>query len=134
MRSTRARLSQASPSAEGTANEVEGRSGYGLVLLSQKCSGGLRYGQLDRRQRAEAVPLFGTRVRLGLVRLDMGFIAKSGFRPRLVLACLATYTQAPGDRLKASRDVCPQRPGGLSRMLVIGALLSRGGPGMPHRA
>src|ERR1700680_3677577 len=30
--------------AEGAANEVEGRSGYGLVLLSQKCSGGLRYG------------------------------------------------------------------------------------------
>ena len=39
--------------------------------------------QLDRQQSAEAVPLFGTRVRLGLVRLDMGFIAKSGFRPRL---------------------------------------------------
>jgi hypothetical protein len=74
--------------------------------------------QLDRRQSAEAVPLFGTRVRLGLVRLDMGFIAKSGFQPRLHggrfgfelemfvptfvgLTCLATYTQAPGDRLKA---------------------------------
>jgi hypothetical protein len=39
--------------------------------------------QLDRRQSAEAVPLFGTRVRLGLVRLDMGFIVKSGFQPRL---------------------------------------------------
>jgi hypothetical protein len=62
--------------------------------------------QLDRRQSGEAVPLFGTRIRLGLVRLDLGFIAKSGFRLRLhggrfgfelemmvlgfaVLACLA---------------------------------------------
>src|SRR5258708_17351321 len=84
--------------------------------------------QLDRRQSAEAVPLFGTRIRLGLVRLDLGFIAKSGFRLRLhggrlgfelemmvlgfaVLACLATYTQAPGDRLKAFERRLPSEDG-----------------------
>jgi hypothetical protein len=46
-------------------------------------SGNASSEQLDRRQSAEAVPLFGTRVRLGLVRLDTRFIAKSGFQPRL---------------------------------------------------
>jgi hypothetical protein len=63
-----------------------------------------------------------------LVRLDMGFIAKSGFQPRLhggrfgfelemivlgfaVLACLAMYTQAPGDRLKASERRLPSEAG-----------------------
>jgi hypothetical protein len=35
--------------------------------------------QLDRRQSGEAVPLFETRIRLGLVRLDLGLSPSQAF-------------------------------------------------------